>query len=108
LPKDQREKLKEQEYIVKKVCEERGWNNSNAVGKWMYMYMKAYGGPCKNYYDARSMWIREHCKAKGIPCDKFVADEIAGVHTWENTCRRINDEQKYGYAYVRRNNYLYL
>lgn len=90
--------------VVQHEVWERGILNSNAAGKWVSQYMN--NG--RTFNEAKSVWIMEHCKAKGIPCTKFIADEVAGVHDDENFKRRADDAIRYGWDYTQKNSYLYL
>lgn len=108
LPEQDRIRLKTQEKIIRDELFKQGMSNSNAAGKWIHEYMTRYGGTEEGVSKARSKWIMEHCATKGMECDQFVADEIAGVHDYESYCKMIEDEQKYGYAYVQRNKYKYI
>jgi len=104
LPENEREQAKRMGRVVQNEIWSRGILNSNAVGKWVSEYMVS---GC-SFSEAKSLWIMDHCKAKGIPCTKFIADEVAGVHNDENFKRRAKDAEKYGWEYTMKNNYLYL
>jgi len=104
LPENERARTKKMGDVVKNEVWARGVLNSNAAGKWVLEYMT----DGRSFNEAKSLWIMDHCKAKGIPCTKFIADEIAGVHEDENSKRRAEDAEKYGWEYTMKNNYLYL
>lgn len=104
LPKEDRKQMHDLGMIVQKEIWEYGSCKPNAGGHWVAEYMNQG----RTYEEAYSIWILEHCKAKGIPCTKFIADEVSGVHKKQQWKREAADRQKYGWDYVQKHKYLYL
>lgn len=58
----------------------------NCIGKWPSDYPNGKGP----YYQTK-YWFRDHLKAKGIPYDDAILDEVSGVNYEKLLKKRLND-----------------
>lgn len=114
LPKEERAKQKAMAEVVKeeigRLQQKAGpkGNPINAEGKQWFRYWCSGGNQLDEIPKARSKWIMAHCKAKGIPCTQFIADELSGMNYRRQEAKEAEDIGKYGLDYVKRNYLNYL